>query len=185
MQIVSHRLLGDRLLNRFFDCTAGAVEEAGGEPLTFIGDGVLAIFPLDALGEEGARAAAIQAARLATKRLEAYNVELRSAGRRALSFGVALRGSVVFGGSTISAPVVARSVVGEGCFLGRGVGVSATTLADTTIRVRHDGCAVDSGMRLLGCAIGNGARIGNASIIQTDIATSNGVIHVIDTVLLP
>jgi len=31
----------------------------------------------------------------------------------------------------------------------------------------------------------NGARIGNASIIQTDIATSNGVIHVIDTVLLP
>ena len=31
----------------------------------------------------------------------------------------------------------------------------------------------------------NGARIGNAAIIQTDIATSNGVIHVIDTVLLP
>ncbi len=31
----------------------------------------------------------------------------------------------------------------------------------------------------------DGARIGNASIIQTDITTSNGVIHVIDTVLLP
>ena len=31
----------------------------------------------------------------------------------------------------------------------------------------------------------DGARIGNANIIQTDIATSNGVIHVIDTVLLP
>ncbi len=31
----------------------------------------------------------------------------------------------------------------------------------------------------------DGARIGNAAIIQTDIATSNGVIHVIDTVLLP
>jgi uncharacterized surface protein with fasciclin (FAS1) repeats len=30
-----------------------------------------------------------------------------------------------------------------------------------------------------------GARIGNANIIKTDIATSNGVIHVIDTVLLP
>ena len=31
----------------------------------------------------------------------------------------------------------------------------------------------------------DGARIGNAAIIQTDITTSNGVIHVIDTVLLP
>ncbi|NIP16248.1 MAG: fasciclin domain-containing protein [Pseudomonadales bacterium] len=31
----------------------------------------------------------------------------------------------------------------------------------------------------------DGARIGNANIIKTDIATSNGVIHVIDTVILP
>ena len=31
----------------------------------------------------------------------------------------------------------------------------------------------------------DGARIGNANIVATDIATSNGVIHVIDTVLLP
>lgn len=30
-----------------------------------------------------------------------------------------------------------------------------------------------------------GARIGNANIIKTDITTSNGVIHVIDTVLIP
>ena len=31
----------------------------------------------------------------------------------------------------------------------------------------------------------DGARIGGAAIVQTDITTSNGVIHVIDTVLLP
>jgi uncharacterized surface protein with fasciclin (FAS1) repeats len=31
----------------------------------------------------------------------------------------------------------------------------------------------------------NGVRIGNAGIIKTDIGSSNGVIHVIDTVLLP
>ena len=30
-----------------------------------------------------------------------------------------------------------------------------------------------------------GARVGNANIIKTDIGTSNGVIHVIDTVLVP
>ncbi len=31
----------------------------------------------------------------------------------------------------------------------------------------------------------NGARIGDANIVTTDVAASNGVIHVIDTVLLP
>ena len=34
------------LLNRFFECTAGAVIDRGGEVLKFIGDAVLAIFPL-------------------------------------------------------------------------------------------------------------------------------------------
>ena len=31
----------------------------------------------------------------------------------------------------------------------------------------------------------NGARIGKANIVKTDVKASNGVIHVIDTVLLP
>jgi uncharacterized surface protein with fasciclin (FAS1) repeats len=31
----------------------------------------------------------------------------------------------------------------------------------------------------------NGARVGNANIVATDVATSNGVIHVIDAVLIP
>lgn len=33
--------------------------------------------------------------------------------------------------------------------------------------------------------LSDGAKVGNANIVKTDIATSNGVIHVIDTVLLP
>ena len=47
---------------------------------------------------------------------------------------------------------------------------SATTVngADVTITVRDDGVAVD-----------------DANIVKTDIAASNGVIHVIDTVILP
>ena len=32
---------------------------------------------------------------------------------------------------------------------------------------------------------GNAVKIGNAKVTKTDIETSNGVIHVIDTVLLP
>jgi len=35
-----------QLLNRFFECTAGVVIEHGGEVLKFIGDAVMAIFPL-------------------------------------------------------------------------------------------------------------------------------------------
>jgi uncharacterized surface protein with fasciclin (FAS1) repeats len=31
----------------------------------------------------------------------------------------------------------------------------------------------------------NGVKVGNANVVKTDIVTSNGVIHVIDTVLLP
>ncbi|MDH3621253.1 MAG: fasciclin domain-containing protein, partial [Gammaproteobacteria bacterium] len=31
----------------------------------------------------------------------------------------------------------------------------------------------------------NGVRIDNANVIATDIGASNGVIHVIDTVILP
>ena len=31
----------------------------------------------------------------------------------------------------------------------------------------------------------NGVRINEANVIKTDIAASNGVIHVIDTVILP
>ena len=38
-----------RLLNTYFDCTAGAVLDHGGEVLKFIGDGILAIFPFDSI----------------------------------------------------------------------------------------------------------------------------------------
>ena len=77
-----------------------------------------------------------------------------------LSFQTATRGSLLLGHSTISAPVVARSLIGRNVFLARGVRISASTLNDTTIRVRRGSRSVDSGMHLLGCAVGSGARIG-------------------------
>ncbi|NKB53974.1 MAG: hypothetical protein GKR97_17465 [Rhizobiaceae bacterium] len=33
-------------LNRYYDCAAGAVQDHGGEVLKFVGDGILAIFPI-------------------------------------------------------------------------------------------------------------------------------------------
>ena len=47
----SDRLPGDRmiaLLNALFDAQAKAIQDHGGEILKFIGDGLLAIFPIDA-----------------------------------------------------------------------------------------------------------------------------------------
>ncbi len=48
-----------KILNRYFECSAGAALACGGEVLDFIGDAVLAIFPQEAAGglPEAARAA--------------------------------------------------------------------------------------------------------------------------------
>ncbi|CAG0978038.1 adenylate cyclase [Myxococcaceae bacterium] len=59
------------LLNAFFESTAGAAIEAGGEVLKFIGDAVLAIFPMDQDPDAAVRALA--AARAALASLGEYN----------------------------------------------------------------------------------------------------------------
>ena len=68
-------------LNRFFTAMAGAIIEGGGEILSYIGDAVLAIFPISepAPGRESKNAAAtacndaVRAARLAGERIAAAN----------------------------------------------------------------------------------------------------------------
>jgi adenylate cyclase len=88
------------LLNRYFECTAGAVLAGGGEVLTFIGDAVLAIFPIGAriasAGQACAKATA--AAEDAVRRLGALNAERDAAGLAPLHFGLGLhRGEIMFG----------------------------------------------------------------------------------------
>jgi adenylate cyclase len=86
------------LLNGYFECAAGAVLEAGGEVLNYIGDGVLAIFPIGEMSEEDAAAAALDAAKEARRRLKDVNENLQFMGREPLEFGIALHvGDVVFG----------------------------------------------------------------------------------------
>jgi adenylate cyclase len=70
-------------LNQAFDCQVEAVHEQGGEVLKFMGDGMLAIFPLDDGADVGGRCiAAIEAARSAQRAF----AERRSD----LAFGIAL-----------------------------------------------------------------------------------------------
>ncbi len=96
-----------RTLNEFFDCTAGAVLEHGGEILSYIGDAVFAIFAIggtkkplsDAcFREEGGCAAALAAARDARTRVNALNQQRKAKGEPPLNFGLALHvGDVMYG----------------------------------------------------------------------------------------
>jgi adenylate cyclase len=74
---LSDRLAGPdmiRLLNAYFEHLTVAVQDNGGEVLKFIGDGMLAIFPVtDTSPAEAAAKAAIQAARQGLKSVDTLN----------------------------------------------------------------------------------------------------------------
>jgi adenylate cyclase len=82
-----------RLLNQYFECVLGPVQERAGEILRFIGDAALAIFPV---GERPAEAcaAALAAAREALARMEKLNKNRE----RPLRFGIGLHlGQLTYG----------------------------------------------------------------------------------------
>ena len=103
----SQRLSGDAviaLLNSHFERLAPPIKAFGGEVLKFMGDGLLAIFPIDAAGsEKRACAQAIKSVRAARAGMASLNAERRSQGKTPLAFGVALHiGEVMYG--NIGAP---------------------------------------------------------------------------------
>lgn len=82
-------------LNEFFEATAGSAIDAGGEVLKFIGDAVLAIFPIHA--DPRAAAAALSAAREALARIDRFN-RTRDTGEPELRGAIALHvGDVHYG----------------------------------------------------------------------------------------
>ena len=103
-----------QVLNDYFECAGGAVLAHGGDILNFIGDAVLAIFPIRK-GQTTAKQAckqALAASRDAQRRLAATNVNRQGLGAKPLSFGLGLHvGEVRFG--NIGVPErVAFSVIG-------------------------------------------------------------------------
>lgn len=87
-------------LDEYFDCTAGAVIDHGGEVLKFIGDAVMAIFPV----EDQTRPrvdmcrAAVNAAREAMSRAERCNTGRADKGLLPIRFGISLHvGEVMYG----------------------------------------------------------------------------------------
>ena len=87
-------------LNSFFDATAGAVADAGGEILSFIGDGFLSVFPCERNQRETAKACqlAFSAALDAMHRMAETNRQRESNNAAPLGYGLSLHiGNVMFG----------------------------------------------------------------------------------------
>jgi adenylate cyclase len=96
------RSLGERrfleLLNDYFEATAGAVLEHGGEVLRFIGDASLAVFPTSRETPRAACQRAVAAARAARERAGKSNAKRREVGLPAFACGVGLHlGRVLYG----------------------------------------------------------------------------------------
>ena len=86
------------LLNEYFECVLGPVQERGGEILRFIGDAALAIFPIGNDPAAVACAKALGAARDALGRMKTLNQARKQAGGRSLHFGIGLHlGLVLYG----------------------------------------------------------------------------------------
>jgi adenylate cyclase len=87
------------ILNQYFDCQVSAIATHGGEVLKFMGDGLLAVFPIDEyIGDAGkACAKVLEAAREARANVEAMRFPIGETIER-FRFGVALHvGRILYG----------------------------------------------------------------------------------------
>ncbi|MFN4015070.1 MAG: adenylate/guanylate cyclase domain-containing protein [Reyranella sp.] len=86
------------LLDDYFNCMVQPVMARGGEVLKFMGDGMLAAFAVVLDDRAEVCASALSAAEEVLARVEALNIERRSAGQRATSLDVSLHiGRVLYG----------------------------------------------------------------------------------------
>ncbi|MFZ5790295.1 MAG: adenylate/guanylate cyclase domain-containing protein [Pseudomonadota bacterium] len=104
---LSDRLERDQiieLLNDYFDCMAAPVEALGGEILKFVGDAMLAIFPMkDDLDRDRACLDALAAAERALLDLDTLNLRRAESGKPELKVGLGLHAGAVSYGN-IGAP---------------------------------------------------------------------------------
>jgi adenylate cyclase len=85
------------LLNHFFEAVAGSVVEAGGMPNQFLGDGMMAIFGVNAPPDHACRQA-LKAARLIQQRLAEMNRQLHHELPEPIAIGIGIHvGTVILG----------------------------------------------------------------------------------------
>lgn len=98
---LSDKLEGEEIietLDDYFDCMIEPISALGGEVLKFMGDGMLAIFPMDERTGQLACQSALAAAEEGVRNLKALNERRFTDGKRQLAVGVGLHaGDVIFG----------------------------------------------------------------------------------------
>jgi len=98
---MSDRMTGDgivALLDDYFDCVINPIFDQGGEVMKFIGDGLLAMFPMQGPDHDTAAGRALTAAETALHNLDALSATRVANGASKLSAGIALHvGRVMFG----------------------------------------------------------------------------------------
>lgn len=108
-----------RLLNDYFDCLGGPIDEHGGHILKFIGDAVLAFFPML---PGSAAPAPLQAAIAIRRRLAALNATRTEAGEAPLRHALCLNYGCVLYGNIGSRERLDFTIIGEAVNLtARGV----------------------------------------------------------------
>jgi len=140
------------LINEYFQCMAGAVLENNGEVLRFIGDAVLAIFPIrdGHANEAEACATALAAARDAVGRMAELNKTRKKDKNDELGFGIGLHvGDVMYG--NIGVPErVEFSVVGPAANEAARIETLTKSLGHQVIFSDHFASAIDESWQSLG-----------------------------------
>ena len=78
------------MLNQYFDCLVGPIVDHGGNVLKFLGDGLLATFPLNGLPSEDLCEKALDAASEILDRTNEIDEERRAAGKPVMDLDIAL-----------------------------------------------------------------------------------------------
>jgi adenylate cyclase len=103
------------LLNAYFDVMAEPIKARGGEILKFLGDGLLAIFPVETISAQTCRnagAGALAAAEAALVGLDALNTTRRAVGQAEIQTGIALHIGEMMYGNVGSADRLDFTVIG-------------------------------------------------------------------------
>jgi adenylate cyclase len=139
-------------LNQFFDALAGAIESHGGQILKFMGDGLLAIFPVeDVAFRHYACRQALDAAIDAHDAVAKINVDRAAANAPILRFNVALHVGIVVYGNIGSASRLDFTCIGPA----------------VNLTVRIEGIAAKLGVPVvMSAAFGNVVRESRATVVS-------------------
>lgn len=100
------------MLNQYFDCIVGPIFDRGGNVLKFLGDGLLATFPINGKPAEVLCEHALDAASEILDRVDAINPERMAAGKLVMDMDVALHLGDVYWGNVGSEERLDFTIIG-------------------------------------------------------------------------